>query len=315
MYEYRTSGDEIYDWEKLVDIKVPAATDSTQLEAQVSVEGLLESSSNGVINVYFMMTDWHDHKDSSEVSIVGERELGTGSRYYQGRDQTSFGIDDGLYSITVADIVNDGDMDIISDSAPSMINANAIDDLLRINVSHTELQDNESVELTIWRFEFFCSDGSTPLTSTEMTNSFSNYLIYIDTSPFNNNWEVTDSPVALGTANNNEVTFTFPDGESKFRISQGVSKTLFFVVQISSSPMVSSFRVKLNMDWGGVSDYAEIENNMTTKIISIHNTADTQIEPLHAPEYHNLFIPLILVIIIVIFSRKRGHKTGSLVRT
>jgi hypothetical protein len=112
-YSQTSNNNRLWSWEQKYN-EILAATDSTQLEAQIDVNafGLIEGQE---VNVYYMMTDWDGNRDSSgepisfsiasvENLLFREYKLGRGP---QATIDYQDGVIDGAWSSIAVDI-NDG---------------------------------------------------------------------------------------------------------------------------------------------------------------------------------------------------------------
>jgi bacillopeptidase F len=121
------------------------------------------------------------------------------------------------------------------------------DDLLKINVTHNGRPGDNSVELVTWRFRFFEDDGVTPLSNANLTGTFANHYIYLDNG--DGTWSGSDTQVTTVVTNyKNVVRFNFTDGDPNANISYGTPKDYFYVVQISASPLIDTFKVQFDPD-------------------------------------------------------------------
>jgi len=231
--------------------------------------------------------------------------------------------------VDVADFDNDGDMDIVSgsstpaayevmvwenigaqvtetvtDTSPSGIGPGLTDDVLKVNVTHNGISSDNSIQLTTWRFKFFSSDGTTPLTNTDLKDTIANHYIYLDDG--DGSWSVSDTLVTTVVTNSsNEIRFNFTDVDPNVNVSHGTPRDFFYVVQVSASPTIYSFRVEFDPDGYGINDYNEIEDNVTDKRVSIQETNGSMTDPVDVPEFPGLFIVMAMALFSIILIRRR----------
>ncbi len=187
---------------------------------------------------------------------------------------------------------------------------------MKIEVTHNGISEDNDVELKTWRFKFFRTDGTTPLTNSEMSNIFANYYIYLDDG--DGIWDQgTDTEVTATTSTSgNEVTFGFTDGDSDVAIAYGTPENYFLVVEMTAgwpSAGLSGFRAQFDPDGYGSGDYNEVENSGTDKIVTIQERGATMTKPVLVPEFQNIIIPSCMFIsLFIIFKWKARRKKSKI---
>jgi hypothetical protein len=242
-----------------------------------------------------------------------------------------------VQAVDVADLDNDGDMDIVTghgggtyrvtawenigaqvtetvtNTSPSQVNEGGTGDLMSIEVTHNGISIDNDVELATWRFRFYRSDGTTPLTSTERGNLFSSYSIYLDDG--DSAYDGGDTQVTAAVTSFEEwVNFTFTDGDADVAVAEGTPRTYFLVVQMmaaASSATPNAFRVEFDPDGYGSGYYNEVEDASEDKITTIQEVAATMTSTTTAviPEFGQILAPAASVIaLLLLLGRRRNGR-------
>ena len=107
---------------------------------------------------------------------------------------------------------------------------------------------------------------------------------------------------------------TFTDGDSNAEITATSTNVFFYVIKIAASPPITQFRVQFDPDGYGTSDYNEVENTVTDKIVTIEEVSATIIATVEIREFQDILVPVCFTLIMVtmVYKRKKKkHLTGS----
>lgn len=196
----------------------------------------------------------------------------------------------------------------VYDVSPGTFDAGTEHELLRIAVTSNGKSTDETAEMAVLRFQFYRGDGVTPLTPSEMNDSFEYYLVYKDDGDLSWN-NLTDSPVpALVEFNGNEIILNVSDGTANATIDPTVTENFFLVVKLQLLATLPSFRVEYDPDfYDNATGGNVIELQPTDSALSIEEIDPVMtgvISIIAIPEFSTIMLPIVGVLAVVLLFRR-----------
>jgi|GEM_PF-2805570 len=204
----------------------------------------------------------------------------------------------------------------VADVSPGSINADDSAAILRIRVRPNGILSDLPAVVTRWCFEIYALDGITPLTPSEMNETFRSFSLYRDNGDLV--WSNTTDSLVNSTTNlsGNVVIISVSASDPDAIVAQVSDAYFFFVVELQWGASIPGMRVyfdpnKWNSTWEG--NLMEIQD--LGKCLSVELTWATmtkEITVIMIPEFGTLLLPVIGMLAIVLAIRgARGRKETS----
>lgn len=202
------------------------------------------------------------------------------------------------------------------DVSPPSISADTSDDVLRIRVSPNGISSDDPAVVKKWCFHVYATDGVTPLTPTEMNETFRSFSLYRYNGDlvWNN---VSDSLVhSNATLSGNAVVLNISGSDPDSAVAQLTSAYMFFVVDLQWGASIPGFRVYFDPDgWNGTLEANLLVIEDVEKCLSVQPATGVMtgaITVIVIPEFSSLLVPMVGMIAAVLAMRSlRGARKTS----
>ncbi len=220
--------------------------------------------------------------------------------------------------VTIADVNNDGRADVIggsyneespaaydlriwrnagapvtvvvTDTAPAIVNPNAVDDLLQVTITHNGVIGDSDIEPAWWDVQLTAGDN-TPLTTAQAQALLASLHVYRETGVTPGFQRIEDTEVlslahTAFALSGGVQRLTFPDGHALAQIGADETATYYLVVTMRSAgqPLApATFRAVLDPDDGVRVENATVDANLLVQtadavqsgIVSVQNHTPT----------------------------------------
>ncbi|MEM4161184.1 MAG: VCBS repeat-containing protein, partial [Thermoplasmata archaeon] len=206
-----------------------------------------------------------------------------------------------------------------TDSAPPEMKPGMSDDILTVTVTHNGIGNDKSIEVSTWKFLFYCEYG--PISASDLNALFSAYCIYLETG-FTPGWDPGDTYIPQVTGSpkveDGAVWITLPDNNPDATVSAKNTKTYYLVVNItptSPPPGITYFGVEFDPDgygtgnWNYMNQSAESSfTDAVATIVEATTTVTKRVSVAEFPVFNSFFVWLLVLLQMIARLRKKRKR-------